>query len=163
MASVAWISVAPVKALALVELEEAVLGPHGVAGNREFFLVDPGGRMINDKECRELVRIRPDYDAAAATLALSFPDGEVVAGPVTAGEPLEARFWADRPVEARLVLGPWSEAISRFAGRPLQLVRAANPGGGVDRPRGPVSILSTASLERLAAAAGVEERVDGRR
>jgi uncharacterized protein YcbX len=163
MPSVAWISVAPVKALALVQLEEALLGPGGVEGDREFFFVDPDRRMINDKECRDLVRIRPAYDTAAGTLAFTFPDGEVVDGPVTPGGPLEARFWADRPVAARLVPGPWSDAVSRFAGRPLRLARAARPGGGIDRPRGPVSILSTASLERLAEAAGVEARVDERR
>jgi uncharacterized protein YcbX len=163
MPSVAWITVAPVKALALVPLDEAALGPRGVEGDREFFLVDPDGRMINDKECADLVRIRPDYDSAAGTLAFTFPDGDVVGGAVTAGDPLRTRFWADRPVEAQLVPGPWSEAVSRFVGRPLRLVRAARPGGGVDRPRGPVSILSTASLERLGEAAGVGAPVDGRR
>ena len=35
-----------------------------------------------------------------------------------------------------------------FAGRPLRLVRAERPGGGVDRARGPVSLVSEASAEQ---------------
>ena len=53
--------------------------------------------------------------------------------------------------------------MSRFVGRPLELLWAEN--GAVDRtPRGgTVSVVSRASLDRLREQAGVDEPVDGRR
>ena len=68
-----------------------------------------------------------------------------------------------RPVEGRIVVGPWSEALSTFAGRSLTLVRTEAPGAGSDRgPTAGASLVGTASLEALASAAGVDT-VDGRR
>jgi len=60
------------------------------------------------------------------------------------------------------VEGPWSEALSNWAGRPLRLVQSA-PGAAVDRGRGHVSLISRASLAELARAAGESIPVDGRR
>jgi uncharacterized protein YcbX len=66
-------------------------------------------------------------------------------------------------MEDRLVAGPWSEAMSAFAGRSLRLVEAGRPEGAVDRGGvGTVSLISRASLDRLAAVAGVDS-VDARR
>jgi uncharacterized protein YcbX len=39
------ISIAPVKSLGLVHPDEIELGPHGVVGNRRFWLVDEDGRL----------------------------------------------------------------------------------------------------------------------
>ncbi|MBV8997803.1 MAG: MOSC domain-containing protein, partial [Solirubrobacterales bacterium] len=65
--------------------------------------------------------------------------------------------------QGRLVEGPWSEALSQVGGRPLRLVEANGAGGGVDRgPDGSVSLISRASLARLAEVAG-EESIDVRR
>jgi uncharacterized protein YcbX len=61
-----------------------------------------------------------------------------------------------------VVDGPWSDAISRFAGRPLRLIRSDEPGAGVDRGLGPVTMLSDASLDELARHAEVDG-VDARR
>jgi uncharacterized protein YcbX len=66
-------------------------------------------------------------------------------------------------VPGRIVLGPWSEALSAFAGRQLRLVRVESEVGGVDRGvRASVSLVSASSLQRLAREAGVET-VDARR
>ena len=61
----------------------------------------------------------------------------------------------------RLVRGPWSEALSAHVGRRVRLVRT-EAGTAVDRERGPVSMLSEASLEELRQRAGRDERVDPR-
>jgi MOSC domain-containing protein len=160
--SVAWITIAPVKALALVHRDEVELEPFGVRENRRFYLVDDNGRMINGKVIGPLVRVVPDYDEEACRLALNLPNGDVVAGDVAVGELLTTSFFG-RPVAGRVVEGPWSEALSGLAGRPLRLVRTEHPGHGADRGgRAGVSLVGTASLEALANAAGVE-RVDGRR
>ena len=60
--SLAWITIAPVKALGLVHRDEVDLEPFGVRENRRFFLVDDDGRMMNGKMIGPLVRVVPDYD-----------------------------------------------------------------------------------------------------
>ena len=78
MASVAWISVSPVKGLALRRLEECELTEAGVAGDRQFFLVDENDRLVNSKGLGALQQIVPSY--GDETLGLAFPDGTAVAG-----------------------------------------------------------------------------------
>ena len=163
MATVAWISIAPVKGLALVHRDEVELEPFGVRENRRFYVVDADGRLINGKRLGRLVQIVPEYDEAAGTLALRFPDGTVVDGEVTLDGSVETSFYG-RPVTGRAVTGPWSDALSAYAGRSLRLVRTQDAGAGVDRGgESGVTLVSTASLDALAAAAGSGERVDGRR
>ena len=60
--SVAWITVAPVKGLALVHRDEVELELFGVRENRRFYLVDDNGRMINGKVVGPLVQVVPDYE-----------------------------------------------------------------------------------------------------
>jgi uncharacterized protein YcbX len=160
--AVAWISIAPVKGLALVQRDAVELESFGVRDNRRFYLVDDAGRLVNGKVSGSLVQIVPGYDDADGRLALLFPDGSAVDAAVELGEPVTTDFFG-RPVAGRVVVGDWSEALSAFVGRPLTLVRAERPGEGVDRGRGAgVSLAGVGSLERLATAAGVEH-VDGRR
>jgi hypothetical protein len=157
---VVWISISPVKGLALRQLEECELTEGGVAGDRGFFLVDENGRLVNSKGLGALQQIVPRFDSEADVLELSFPDGMIVAGQVAVDGSLDAQFWGlDVPV--RVVEGPWSEAISDFAGRSLRLVRP--PGPAPDRMRGgAATLLGTASLRALGRATG-SEQVDGRR
>src|SRR4029453_1492937 len=100
----AWISIAPVKGLALVPLEEAHLGPEGVAGDRAFHLVDREGKLVNGKRLR----------------------------PATPARPGVTKFYG-RPGEGRIVRGPWEPALSEYARTTLRLVRVAQPGEGHDR------------------------------
>ena len=59
--------------------------------------------------------------------------------------------------QGRLVEGPWSEALSQVCGRPLRLVEAERRAGSVDRgAAGAVSLISRASLARLAEAGDVD-------
>jgi uncharacterized protein YcbX len=147
--------------MALVHPEQVSLERFGVAANRRFFVVDDDGRRYGQIRNGTLVRIRPEYDEATGALALRFPDGTVVDGVPPLGDELVTDFYG-RPVRGRVVEGDWSDAISRFAGRPLRLVRSEEPGAGVDRGLGPVTMLSDASLDALAQHAGVDG-VDARR
>jgi uncharacterized protein len=159
---VARISIAPVKALGLVHTEEVDLGPAGAAGDRRFWLVTAGGRLVNDKSHASLVQVRPSWDESTRRLAIAFPDGELVEGTVEPGEPVEAVLY-DRPHPSRRVPGPWQDALSDFAGEPLTLLWSES--GAVDRGTrsGAVTLVSRGSLERLRREAGVETLVDGRR
>jgi uncharacterized protein YcbX len=161
VASVSRISVSPVKGLALVHPEQVLLESTGVRENRRFHIVDAGGRRYNQLRNGELVRIRQEYDAARERLALTFPDGTVAEGDVALGEDVTTDFYG-RPVTGRFVEGPWTVALSRWAGRPLRLVQAP-PGAAVDRGRGHVSLISQESLEELGRKGGHEGPVDGRR
>lgn len=159
--SVAWIAIAPVKSMALHELSRALLERTGIAGDRAFAVIDEADRLVNGKRIGVLARIRPAYDLVASHLSLLFPDGRRASGAVALGETRQAWFFGHRrPIRA--VEGPWSEAISAWAGRPLRLVAMAEPGAGPDR--GPtVTLLSTAALESLARAGLAGVRLDHRR
>src|ERR671924_438763 len=63
---------------------------------------------------------------------LHFPDNTAVTDTVHLGDPIQSIFFG-RPRPGRLVLGPWSAALSAFAGQPLQLVATEDGQTGVDR------------------------------
>ncbi len=157
---VAWISHCPVKGLAVRQLEECELTEAGITGDREFFLIDEHDRLVNSKGLGVLQQIVPHRDPEAGSLALAFPDGTTISRDVGFDGSLGARFWDD-VVDVRVVEGPWSEAISDYAGRDLRLVAASEP--APDRRRsGAATLLGTGSLEALARVLSVEE-VDERR
>jgi uncharacterized protein YcbX len=158
---VSRISIAPVKGLALLHPDEVMLELTGVRSNRRFHIVDSDGRRYNQLRNGRLVQIQPDYDPDSERLTLRFPDGSVTDGIVALGDEITTDFYG-RPVTGNLVSGPWSDALSSWAGRPLRLVHAA-PGAAVDRRRGSVTLVSLASLAELARRAGQAEPVDGRR
>lgn len=157
---VSRISIAPVKGLGLVHPSEVMLDDVGVHENRRFHLVDENGRRYNQLRNSKLVQIRPDYDPSREYLCLRFPDGAVCEGEIALDGEITVDFYG-RPVHGSVVHGPWAEALSQWAGRPLRLVRSA-PGDAVDRRRGHVSLVSNASLAELARHAR-QENVDGRR
>ena len=161
MAHVSWLTIAPVKGLATVEVDELALARDGVAENRRFYLVDADGVRYGLLRDGRLALVRPAWDAARRRLELAFPDGSTVAGEVDVDGEVTTQF-VGRKVTGRIVRGPWSEALSAYVGRPVRLVRT-EVGIAVDRDRGPVSMLSEASLEELRRQAGREERVDPRR
>jgi uncharacterized protein YcbX len=157
---VAWISHCPVKGLAVRQLDECELTEAGIRGDREFFLVDENDRLVNSKGLGTLQQIVPRYDREADSLTLEFPDGTTIADTVGFDGSVGANFWGIT-VDARVVEGPWSEAISSFAGRDLRLVGGSGP--APDRRRsGAATLLGTGSLQAMARALGVDE-VDERR
>lgn len=158
--TVTALAIAPVKAMRLLPVERVDLGEYGATGDRRFYVVDERGRMVNGKQHAALQTIVPDYDSATRRLTLTFPDGiPAVSGVVEHGETVTTRFYR-RTDEIPALRGPWSEAVSDFIGAPLRLVEART---GVDRGRaGAASLISRASLRRLAEEAGTEG-IDARR
>ncbi len=155
------ISVAPVKALGLLHPDEVLLEQHGVRENRRFHIVDADGRRFNQLRNGALVQIRPEYNADSGRLTLRSPDGSVADGEVSLGAEVTTDFYG-RPVVGNVVEGPWSQALSGWAGQPLRLVQSP-PGLAIDRAQGHVSLISTASLAELGREGGQGEPVDGRR
>jgi uncharacterized protein len=159
--SVSLLSVTPVKALALQHPPSIRLERDGVPGNREFFLVDPSGRLFNASRHGPLMQVAAEYENRNGTerLTLRFPDGSEVADDVRVGDESPTNFWG-RPVRGRYVEGPFAEALTNYVGRPIGLVRAADRGGAFDVHV--VTLLSESSVDELARQAGLD-RLDGRR
>lgn len=163
MPTVSWLSVAPVKGLALTRRHELALESFGAVENRRFHVLDERGRFVNGltKLERSLFAVAAEWEPDADTLSLEFPDGSVVDGRVELGEPISTWFY-NRDEPGRIVQGPWAQALSEFAGRELRLARTDAPGRAVDRADGSVSIVSDESVDELARQAGVDD-ADARR
>lgn len=141
--------------------ERVLLGRDGAQGDREFFLIDERGQMVNAKRSAALNQVIAEVGEDGG-LSLTFPGGRVVAGTPARGENVEVRFYSlMRP--ARAIEGPFSEALSEHAGLPLRLV-AFDPGrSAVDRgAQGAATLLCRSSADALARAAG-RESIDTRR
>lgn len=158
MPSVARLSLTPVKSLMLHHPDEIRLDPFGVAADRRFYLIRPDGRLLAGVHHGPLALVRADWDALHDRLRLTFPDGRVVEDDVRLDGPELTDFWGRR-VPGRVVEGPWADALSTHAGRPVRLVKADEPAGGVDvEPLTLVSAESIAELTRRASRNSLDAR-----
>lgn len=158
MRRVSGISIAPVKGFRLLHPEGVELTEDGVLENRRFFLVDGDGARLRSSLTSWPVLVHGEYDPAAEVLRMTFPDGtEVEGSAVELGEAVRCES-GGREVEARVVVGPWAEPLSRLAGHDVRVVRPDRPGVTLSEP---VTLVSEASVERLAREAGAD--VDARR
>jgi uncharacterized protein len=159
--SVSLLSVTPVKGLALQHPQSIRLERDGVPGNREFFLVDPSGRLFNASKHGPLMQVKAEYENrnGAERLTLRFPDGSEVADDVRVGDESPTNFWG-RSVRGRYVEGRFADALTDYVGRPVRLVRTIDRGGAFDVHV--VTLLAEASVRELARQAGLD-RLDGQR
>ena len=159
MTHVARISTAPVKGFRLTHPEEVQLGPNGVDANRRFFLVDAEGQRLRSSLTAWPVSVSADYDEASDRLRMHFPDGTNIEGDAVAlGASIHSTS-GSIDVHGRVVDGPWQEPLSKLAGQPVRLARADRAGAGMNAP---VTLVSEASLARLASEAGCDS-IDARR
>jgi uncharacterized protein YcbX len=149
------INVTPVKGLGLQHPPVVELTRAGVESNRRFYLTS-AGRMYNGKDHGPLVSVRALFEQGRLTL--TFPGGEELVGEVALAERVETDFWG-RTVTGRVVLGPWSEALSAYAGVAIRLVQTERPGTGTDIAVG--TMLGRGSWERLGTELGTA--IDPRR
>jgi uncharacterized protein YcbX len=141
--AVSTLSIAPVKSLGLHHPDHVELTARGVPGDRRYYLVDEGGRLVGGVKHGSLVRIRVKVENGG--LALRFPNGRIVADEVELGDVVTTDFYG-RPVEGRLVRGPWADALSDYAGSHLQLVHAEQSDAWDLQPATLVSLASCARL-----------------
>jgi hypothetical protein len=160
---VSGLLVTPVKALRIQRRDAVTLERGGVPENRRFFVVDGEDQMVNGNRLTTLQAVVAEYSHEERELTLAFPDGSVVTGHLAGGPLIAAQFFGTA-VPAIAVDGPWSDALSEYAGTPIRLVESGLRCGAVDRgPIGTVSLISRGTLERVAAAAGIEGALDDRR
>ena len=160
MPTVAALSLAPVKGMRLVAVDAIALDPSGPRGDRAFHVREAGGALVSTSRNPALVQVVPAWDAGRDELALEFPGGERVAGPIVRGERVETAFYDGRAVPGREVEGPFAAALSAHLGRPVTLVAHDDAVRGGDDA--PVTLMSLASLAAVRDRLGVDE-LDGRR
>jgi uncharacterized protein YcbX len=158
VAAVAALHLAPVKGLRLVGVDAVDVRAPGAVGDRAFHVREADGTIVTTQRNPRLLQVVPAWDPPRGELALAFPDGTRVAGPVEPGAAVTTAFWDGRPVAGRVVEGPFGPALSEHAGRPVQLVVRDDGESGGDVQ--PMSLMSSASLCALAATLGgdVDER-----
>jgi uncharacterized protein len=128
MPTVARLSIAPVKSLALQHPDEITLTEHGVSEDRRFYLVDADGRLIDGLTAGRMVQVAGLTNLEATVLRLTFPDGRVVEDEVRTTEPIVTDMYG-RTVHGRVVDGPFAAALEPFTERPVRVVRTDMPGG----------------------------------
>ncbi|MDR2851646.1 MAG: MOSC N-terminal beta barrel domain-containing protein [Burkholderiaceae bacterium] len=94
-ARVAGLSIYPVKSCAGVALNEAPLGPTGLALDRAWMVVDAQGAFLTQREWPRMVLVRPQVGAQRLTLnAPDMPPLQVPLEP-TEKKALRVRIWKD--------------------------------------------------------------------
>ena len=150
--TVSELATVPVKGMRLHRCAEVELGPRGVAGDRDFFVVDHDCKLLLSTRTPRLLQIEPSWDRSRNVLALRFPDGSVVQDVPEAGAAAATRNYEGREIPGWLVPGPLSAALSDYLGRPVHLFKRAPEHLGADDHS--VTLMSEASLHALAAEFG---------
>ena len=145
-ARITRINVTPVKSLRLDHPEEIELVADGAREDRRFLLVDADRRLYNGKRDLALVRTSASWDPGERRLALTLPGGVVVDGEVPSGKATVVEVYR-RALRARVVVGPWADALSDLVGRSLTLVERDDGGWATDDR--PASLVSRASLDTI--------------
>jgi uncharacterized protein YcbX len=145
VATVSHLRASPVKGLNQTERTRLTLVPEGIEEDRRFVIVD-AGKALYGANLPELAGSTADWDAATGTLAIHFGDGETVTGAVSTRDATVALAYGGRKVRGAFVDGPWAEAISARARKPLTLIQTPV---GVGAP-GPITIIGGASIDRIA-------------
>ena len=160
MRSVAAIFTSPVKSLALSRSDSVTVGPDGIAEDRRFHLVDAEGRLVTQRQQGRLTLVQAGYSSESDVLILQFPDGQHFSGQTELSDAVTTVMWG-RQVAGREVVGPWSEALSKFCGSSVRIVKTDNPCESFDEY--PVSMLSQASIDNLGGRIRGGPEFDGRR
>ena len=151
MPSIRSIHIAPVKSLALSEVDEIHVGSRGIANDRRFLVLDSGGRVVSQRQIGKLTQVGSEYSVDSGELTLTFPDGSAVTGQPCPVREAATMLWG-RVVTGSVIDGEWSDALSSFCGAELTLMKTKNVGACFDEF--PVSVLSQASIDYLTGLTG---------
>ena len=150
--TVARFNVTPVKSTALHHPDAIRLEERGPVGDRRFFLVDGQGRRFSGATKSPILPIRATYDEEQDLLALLLPNGVAVSGTAHPdGEAIRVDFYG-RAVDAHIVDGAFTEALSAYAGHEIRVARPDRDGDALDVE--PVTLVSLESVAELARQGG---------
>jgi uncharacterized protein YcbX len=117
----------PVKGFHRIDHDEAVVEPWGLAGDRRWMLVDPGGVGLTQREANRLALLSATPHPAGVTL--HGPDRLDLDVPFPADGPIRhVRVFSSTPaVPARLAPAAPADWLTEFLGRPARLVWLGDP------------------------------------
>jgi uncharacterized protein YcbX len=130
----ASIHIYPMKAARGVDLDQSVVEPWGLAGDRRWLLVDEDGRCVTQREEPSLARVTVTYDAPPSPLpgsisvcAAARPACRIAPPARERGaEMVKATVWTS--VVPAAAAGPAADAwFSAYLGRPVRLVYLDDP------------------------------------
>jgi len=138
-----------VKCTRFLDVPAARLERHGIAGDREFLLLDEGGAPMPSHHHGLFAPLAFGFDPLNESLTLRYPDGRMVAGSgAMTGPEIALDYMGMRTVAVRAIADDWDRLLSDFSGRPVRMVRTVHPGGGIDVL--PLTLVTTGSLAMLA-------------
>jgi uncharacterized protein YcbX len=142
-----------VKATRFLQPSRVQVQHDGIRHDRLFALMEESVQLVDPDQHRTFVSLEFDYDAESERLRLTFPDGGGVEGPALGdGRRGDMDYFGLRILICAEMSGPWGEALSAHAGRPMRLVRCLSVGRAIDVF--PITLLTTGSLTRLAREVG---------
>ena len=143
-----------VKATRFLHPESVEIDRCGIRHDRDFAIAEADDSFVSTANHGDFFPLTFAYDAATDRLRLTLPGGEVVEGPAAAaGRSWDHDHFTVRTFRVAEVEGPWTRALSDFAGRPIRLVRCLATGSAIDFL--PVTFVTTGSLRRLSREMGV--------
>jgi uncharacterized protein YcbX len=138
-----------------------MLEANGAVGDRDFLLIDHVRRPVSVTIAGGLLCLSAHYDARAQRLIVAEDGGEVWEDEIRVSDDVvSVDFLGHHEVAARFVVGAWNDLFSRFARRPVTLVKTIDPGAGSDLY--PATLLGEASLRELGRRSGLGD-IDSRR
>lgn len=93
--TVTGIHVYPVKSMRGISLEEAVLTPKGLAGDRQWMVAEPDGRFVTQRDKPELALVATNVDDSGVTLSMPGHGSITVPYQMHDGERVSSRVWKD--------------------------------------------------------------------
>jgi uncharacterized protein YcbX len=148
MVTVAQIGQVFVKATQFLHPDEVEIVKSGIRYDRDFALTEDNDTFVSSKNHGGFFPLKFLFDADSDKLRLEFADGRSVEGPAEgSGLMSKINHAGLRDISVAVVEGPWTEALSAFAGRRIRLVRCVSTGAAIDVL--PITLVSTGSLRRL--------------
>ena len=137
-----------VKATRFLNPDWVEVDADGIRHDRIFGLAEADDRFVTTERHGDFFPLTFHYESNGDRLRLEMPDGEVMEGYAGAiGRRWEHDHHGIRRIPIGEVEGPWSSAISAFAGRPIRLVRCLGQASALDVM--PITFVTTGSLQRL--------------
>ncbi len=122
----ASIHIYPMKAARAVDLDESVVEPWGLAGDRRWLLVDEDGRFVSQREEPSLARVVVTYGPGTTGVSVAGCPGRQIAAPARGAQLLKVTVWGSTVLAA--AAGPEGDAwFSAYLGRRVRLVYLDDP------------------------------------
>ncbi len=144
-----------VKATRFLHPESVEVGSGGILHDRAFALAEVDDSFVSSARHGDVFPLIFDYDSGGDRLRLRMPNGVALDGEAgSLGRTWQFNLHGIRQIPVAEVEGPWADAISRFVGRPIRLVRCLRDVSCVDVM--PITFVTTGSLRRLSRELGVD-------